>query len=65
MSNDEYQQHSTWIKKRLKPDGYEVHMKYLELGGYGIFIGCEDEYTKQKEKLVNLELKEWIKNYGK
>lgn len=64
-SNDEYQQQSFIPKLNFKPDGYEIHMKYKELGGYGIFIGNETQYMINKEIEVKLKLKEWINNYGK
>jgi len=43
------------------PDGLQIHRKYLELGGHGVFLGMESKEEYKKESKVKSELKKWIK----
>ena len=41
-------------------DGYQIHTKYKELGGHGVFIGNETSYQKEYEKNVQELMKEFM-----
>lgn len=63
-SISEFEQQQFWEDKPIVLDAYKIYMKYKELGGYGVFIGNEPQYIKDKEKIVNKLLKEYIsKNF--
>jgi len=57
------EQLQTWpslYKKPQYPDGAQVHMKYLALGGYGINIGNMTKGEKIKEREVLKELHRYM-----
>ncbi len=64
-STSEYEQQQFWKEEPIVLDAYKIHMKYKELGGYGVFIGNEPQYIKDKEKIVNKLLKEYISKHSK
>lgn len=52
------------VEKKVSPDGAEVHRKYLELGGHGIFLGHEGQKAHDKEAEVHRKLELWKNNYS-
>lgn len=58
-SNSEYEQRRMFEEPKII-DAYKIHLMYKELGGYGVFIGNEPQHIKDKEKVVNTLLKEFI-----
>ena len=48
---------------RIDPSGVEVHYKYLELGGYGVFMGNESEEVIEMEILVQEKMLAWQMGY--